>query len=148
MPSPPNAPGGGPEPSPSLAGISLNSQISELGGGAAVDAPGASELPTPALGGRLEPSPSLAGVKVSSQMSGALSLLWGFLASLWLSLFSFLSSSLSSLSPGDAPGVSELPLPAVGARVRCEGLTGAPEMNGCVGRVVGLQVGCSRGRET
>jgi len=29
-----------------------------------------------------------------------------------------------------------LPLPAVGARVRCEGLTGAAEWNGCLGRVV------------
>jgi len=27
-------------------------------------------------------------------------------------------------------------LPAVGARVRCEGLTGAAELNGCLGRVV------------
>ena len=37
---------------------------------------------------------------------------------------------------GDAPGARELPLPAVGARVRCEGLTGAAELNGCLGRVV------------
>jgi len=33
---------------------------------------------------------------------------------------------------GETP---ELPLPAVGTRVRCEGLTGAAELNGCLGRV-------------
>ena len=32
-----------------------------------------------------------------------------------------------------APGAPELP--AVGARVRCEGLTGAAELNGCLGHV-------------
>ena len=37
---------------------------------------------------------------------------------------------------GDAPGASELPLPVVGARVRCEGLTAAAELNSCLGRVV------------
>ena len=36
----------------------------------------------------------------------------------------------------DGAGAAELPLPAVGARVRCVGLTGAAELNGCVGRVV------------
>jgi hypothetical protein len=35
---------------------------------------------------------------------------------------------------GEATGASELP--AVGARVRCEGLTGAAELNGRLGRVV------------
>ena len=37
---------------------------------------------------------------------------------------------------GDAPGAPEPPLPAVGARVRCKGQTGAAELNGCLGRVV------------
>ena len=45
---------------------------------------------------------------------------------------------------GDASRPSEpllpgVPLPAVGARVRCEGLTGAAELNGCLGRVVSHQ---------
>ena len=35
---------------------------------------------------------------------------------------------------GTSPGAPELP--AVGARVRCEGLTGAAELNGCLGRVL------------
>jgi hypothetical protein len=39
-----------------------------------------------------------------------------------------------SQEPRDAPGATELP--AVGARVRCQGLTGAAELNGCLGRVV------------
>jgi len=38
-----------------------------------------------------------------------------------------------TLLPGGAPPRK---LPAVGARVRCEGLTGAVELNGCLGRVV------------
>jgi hypothetical protein len=37
---------------------------------------------------------------------------------------------------GAPPVVPELPLPAEGARVRCEGLTSAAELNGCLGRVV------------
>jgi len=50
----PRAPGGGPEPSPSLAGLSLSSQISGgegVGGGG--DAPGAPGLPLPAVGARV-----------------------------------------------------------------------------------------------
>ena len=35
---------------------------------------------------------------------------------------------------GTPPGAPELP--AVSARVRCEGLTGAAELHGCLGRVV------------
>jgi len=80
MPSSPPAPDGGPKPAPSLAGLSLTSQISGEGSG---DGGGG--------GG---------GVG------------------------------------GDAPGAPELPLPAVGARVRCQGLIGAAELNGCIGRVV------------
>ena len=30
----------------------------------------------------------------------------------------------------------EVPLPVVGSRVRCEGLKGAAELNGCLGYVV------------
>ena len=37
-----------------------------------------------------------------------------------------------------APGLPLLP--AVGARVRCKGLTGAAELNGCLGRVVSHEV--------
>ena len=36
-----------------------------------------------------------------------------------------------------ATGMITSPSPAVGARVRCEGLVGAAELNGCLGRVVG-----------
>ena len=41
--------------------------------------------------------------------------------------------------PTEAPQPGE-PLPAVGARVRCQGLTGAAELNGCLGRVVSHEV--------
>ena len=37
---------------------------------------------------------------------------------------------------GDPPGDPLQKLPAVGARVRCKGLTGAAGLNGCLGRVV------------
>ena len=66
----------------------------------------------PAPGGGPEPLPSLAGLSLSSQISGG------------------------GGGGGNAPGAPELPLPAVGARVRCQGLTGAAELNGCHGRVL------------
>jgi hypothetical protein len=79
-----------------------------------------SSLSTPTLGGGPESSPSLAGLSLSSQISGGGGDVGG--GGVWGS--------------EDASGPSELPLPAVGARVRCEGLTGAAELNGCLGRVV------------
>ena len=44
--------------------------------------------------------------------------------------------SLSGGGGGAVPETLEVTLPVVGARVRCEGLTGAAELNGCLGRVV------------
>jgi len=63
---------------------------------------------TPAPGGSPEPSLLLAALSLSGGGGGG---------------------------DGKAPG-APLALPAVGARVRCEGLTGAAELNGCLGRVV------------
>jgi len=69
-----------------------------------------------------EPAPSLAGLSLSSQISGGGGG-GGGRAPSWC-------------RGGDASGPpEELPLPAVGARVRCKGLTGAAELNGCLGRV-------------
>ena len=68
--------------------------------------------PTPARGGGPEPAfRALSGLSLSDGVPGA---------------------------GGDPPGAPPKPkkLPAVGARVRCEGLTGAAELNGCLGRVV------------
>jgi hypothetical protein len=73
----------------------------------------------PAPGGGPEPAPSLAGLSLSSQISG------GGKDGAWAG------------GSGDALGALELPQPAVGARVRCKGLTGAAELNGCLGRAVG-----------
>jgi len=45
----------------------------------------------------------------------------------------FFAVDASRPTEAPQPGV---PLPAVGARVMCQGLTGAAELNGCLGRVV------------
>ena len=79
-----------------------------------------SSSPTPAPGGRPESAPSLAGLSRSSQISDG----------------GGGGGGGGGDGGGDARGASELPLPAVGARVRCEGLTGAAELNGRLGRVV------------
>jgi hypothetical protein len=71
-----------------------------------------SSLPAP--GGGPEPVPSLTSLSLSSQIS------------------SQISDGGGGGGGGDAPGAPELPLPAVGARVRCEGLMGAAELNGCL----------------
>ena len=75
-----------------------------------------SSIPVPC--GGPEPSPSLAG----------------------LSLSPHISSEGGGGGGGDASGAVGLPLPAVGARVRCGGLTEfahAAALNGYLGRVVG-----------
>jgi len=72
---------------------------------------------TPTLGDGPGPSPSLSGLSLSSQICSGGGVGGGGGGS-------------------DASGPSELPLPAVGARVRCEGLTDAAAvLNGCLGRV-------------
>ena len=77
-----------------------------------------------------EPPPSLAGLSLSSQISGGGGGGGGGRPPRWCwGAFSWCRGS-------DASGPPELPLPAVGARVRCEGLTDAAELNGCLGRVV------------
>ena len=70
--------------------------------------------PTPGGGGP-EPAPLLAGLTLESQIS---------------------DGGRGEGGGGGDPGAREPPLPAVGARVRCKGLTGAAELNGCLGRVV------------
>jgi hypothetical protein len=65
----PPAPGGGPEPAPSLASLSLSSQISDgVGGGGGGDAPGASELPLPAVGARVR----CEGLTGAAELNGCL----------------------------------------------------------------------------
>ena len=71
----------------------------------------------PAPDGGPEPAPSLASLSLSAQSSGG-------------------GGGSGGGEGGGGAAAPELPLPAVGARVRCEGLTGAAELNGCLGRVV------------
>jgi hypothetical protein len=75
-------------------------------------------LSTPELGGGPEPSPSLSGPSLSSQISSGGGVGGG-----------------GGVEGHDATGPSEVPLPAVGARVRCTSLLGSAELNGCLGRV-------------
>jgi hypothetical protein len=57
------------------------------------------------------------------------------------------SQQMTSSQEGrNAPGARELL--AVGARVRCEGLTGAAELNGCLGRVMSHHEGERAGAYT
>ena len=88
--------------------------------------PMSSSTPTP--GGGPEPAPSLAGLSLSSRISAAGGG-GGGRAPSWC------GGALSWCRGSDASGPPELPLPAVGARVRCKGLTDAAELNGCLGRV-------------